>query len=257
MTQPWSPIWFRKTEGAAPIVLICEHASSLIPAEFEDMGLGPEIRASHAAWDIGAEQVAARMSALLDAPMLSCGVSRLLYDCNRPQSAPDSIPARSEVFEIPGNVGLSAGEAARRYRLIHEPFHLAATQLVDLQAERLGRPVAVVTVHSFTRIYNGEPREVELGFLCDSDNRLSEAALQVEGAKGRFKAALNAPYSAADGVTYSLARHAEEKGLLSTMIEIRNDLIDSEAGAQDMADHLADTIRQSLQMLTAEEGATS
>ena len=151
VNQQWSPIWFRKTNGAAPIVLICEHAAHVIPEDFGDMGLDDAARLSHAAWDIGAETVAAEMSRILDAPLLSCGVSRLLYDCNRPPTAADCIPPRSEVFDIPGNRDLSETDVAGRCMLIHDPFHHAATQLIDLQMQRVGGPVSIVTIHSFTR----------------------------------------------------------------------------------------------------------
>ena len=244
VNQQWSPIWFRKTNGAAPIVLICEHAAHVIPEDFGDMGLDDAARLSHAAWDIGAEPVAAEMSRILDAPLLSCGVSRLLYDCNRPPTAADCIPPRSEVFDIPGNRDLSETDVAGRCMLIHDPFHHAATQLIDLQMQRVGGPVSIVTIHSFTPVYHGQPRDTQLGFLFRDRAALSQAALRVERAKGRFRAELNAPYSAKDGVTYSIVRHAEDRGLPTTMSEIRNDLIGSAADAGDMAAHLADTILQ-------------
>lgn len=244
MNQQWSPIWFRRTNGAAPIVLICEHAAHSIPGDFGDLGLGEKARLSHVAWDIGAGDVAAEMSRILDAPLLSCGVSRLLYDCNRPPSAPDCIPSRSEVFDIPGNRNLTDTDAAGRCKLIHDPFHHAATQLIELQMQRHDGPISIVTIHSFTPVYHGQPRQTELGFLFRDHGGLSQAALDIEQAKGRFRAELNAPYSAKDGVTYSIVRHAESRGLPTTMIEIRNDLIDTAPGATDMAAHLADTILQ-------------
>ena len=41
-------------EGTSPILLICEHASNVIPARYGDLGLGSAERESHIAWDPGA-----------------------------------------------------------------------------------------------------------------------------------------------------------------------------------------------------------
>lgn len=68
------------------------------------------------------------------------------------------------------------------------------------------RPV-LVTVHSFTPVYFGQPRAVEFGVIHDADDRLACAiARQETGLLTR----LNEPYSAADGVARRrrAARHA-------------------------------------------------
>ena len=56
--------------------------------------------------------------------------------------------------------------------------------------------------------------------------------------------ALNEPYAASDGVTYTLAKHGEARGLHAIMLEIRNDLIDTPVKAQEMAWHLCQTLTQ-------------
>ena len=50
-------------QSASGVVLVCEHASSEIPHEFNNLGLADEHRKSHAAWDPGAASVADRMAA--------------------------------------------------------------------------------------------------------------------------------------------------------------------------------------------------
>lgn len=246
VTIPWTPINFLRTDGSAPIVLICEHASNNFPEDFSGLGLDEAARMSHAAWDIGALAVASTLSESLDAPLVSCGVSRMLYDCNRPLSAPDCIPAKSELIAVPGNEDLSAAQRNLRYRLIHEPFHLAASGLIAAQQAKLRGPVAIVTIHSFTPVYYGKPRDVEIGFLHHGNAELSIAAHGIEREKGRYRAELNEPYDAADGVTYSLCKHADVNRLHSTMVEIRNDLVDTEAKAIEVGEHLAETLRQAV-----------
>ncbi len=250
MGGAWAPAQFHNTDGRAAIVLVCEHAARLIPGDFDDLGLAEAALHSHAAWDIGALDVARGLSEALDAPLVSAGVSRLLYDCNRPPSAPDCIPEKSEVFAIPGNRDLSDVQRDTRRRLIHDPFHNAVDGLIGSQIAKTGRPVIVITAHSFTPVFHGRRRAVEIGFLHHANARLSEAAQRLEARRGRYRVELNAPYSAADGVTYSLRRHADARQLHSTMIEIRNDLIDSKETAQAVAAHLAVTLRDAIDLVT-------
>ncbi|SFH42349.1 Predicted N-formylglutamate amidohydrolase [Palleronia marisminoris] len=242
----WTAVHIIGADRPAPLVVACEHGSRHIPKDLGNLGLDPAALASHAVWDIGAAHVARALGETMQAPVVEGGISRLVYDCNRPPSAPDAIPAKSEVFDIPGNRDL--GEAARdeRFRRVHEPYHAALAETCRQQEARSGGPVVLITVHSFTPVYLGQQREVEIGFLHDATPTLARAALGAERARGIWRAALNSPYSAADGVTHTLARHAEAEGRDSVMIEIRNDLIaDDEAGAR-MAAHLAETLRAAL-----------
>ena len=241
----WSPVHLQRTTGSAPFVLLCEHASLHIPNEFNRLGIDSETATSHAAWDIGALDVASALSDLLDAPLVAGGVSRLVYDCNRPLEAPDAMPAKSEIFAVPGNEGLSDAERKNRFGLIHNLFHNTAAELVRTQRERVGDALTILTIHSFTPIYHGGHREVEIGFLFDKTAAFSEQMQSIEAAEGTYKTALNEPYDATDGVTYSLRKHGEDHGLDSTMIEIRNDLINTKDKAITMANHLSRSILRS------------
>ena len=224
--------------GNAPVVLVCEHASAFIPPDLDDLGVSPEARLSHAAWDIGACNLSLRLSARMGAPLVAGALSRLVYDCNRPPGAADAIPATSEVYEVPGNMGLSAADKAARAADIHDPFHATLARVVGAQVAAAGGPVTLITLHSFTPVYNGQRRTLDIGYLHHYNSRLAQAALALETAAGRYTCALNEPYSITDGVTYTLRKHGEDHGFDALMIEIRNDLIDTAPGAQGMADHL-------------------
>lgn len=220
-------------DGQGPVVLVCEHASCVIPPEFDNLGLDDPALGSHAAWDIGARDLAVALSALFEAPLVAGGVSRLVYDLNRPLEAASAIPEVSEIFEIPGNQGLTDDARQARFDAYHLPFHQALADVLDARA-----PSAMITVHSFTPVYNGVSRPVEIGYLHDKSADLAKAALAVEQAQGHYLAALNEPYAATDGVTYTLAKHGEVNGIPALMIEVRNDLIDTPETAQAMAQHL-------------------
>ena len=85
--------------GRSDIVLLCEHASNHMPAEYGRLGLEASHLQRHIAWDIGAAEVTRLLSARLDAPAFLSGYSRLLIDLNRPLGTLGSIPVLSEDTE--------------------------------------------------------------------------------------------------------------------------------------------------------------
>ena len=109
--------------GQGSFVLLCEHASRLLPAGYARLGLPAAEFDRHIAWDIGAAELATRVACLLDAPLFLAGYSRLLIDLNRPPGGSSSIPAVSEATSIPDNIGLDAAEAQRRREPWFKPFH--------------------------------------------------------------------------------------------------------------------------------------
>ena len=220
--------------GSSSVVLVCEHASNAIPARFHGLGLSTDDRKSHAAWDPGALGVAQSLSRHLDAPLVSSRISRLVYDCNRPPEAPDAMPERSEVIDVPGNKGLSASDRNERVETFYRPFRAALSRTI----EQVSRPI-VVTVHSFTPVYHGELRTVEIGVLHDSDARLADAMLQTVDAHTSAKVQRNKPYGPQHGVTHTLKEHAIKGGHLNVMLEIRNDLIESTEQQETLAAMIA------------------
>lgn len=230
--------------GHAPLILVCEHASSFIPAALDGLGLKPEDRLSHAAWDIGARAVAMRLSQMLDAPLVASRVSRLVYDCNRPPEAPDSIPAKSELIVAPANADLDDDARLARVRDVYEPFR---SLLADTIATHHADAPALVTIHSFTPVYYGVRRDVELGLLHDADDRLARAMFALAPECTVLRTALNEPYGPADGVTHTLKEHALPAGLLNVMIEIRNDFVGDAPGANRIAEVLRAMIERGLE----------
>ncbi|NKN36159.1 N-formylglutamate amidohydrolase [Agrobacterium sp. a22-2] len=232
-------------DGTGQVVLVCEHASRTLPLNAGDLGLSEEALSSHIAWDPGALALSRLLSVRLDAVLVFQRFSRLIYDCNRPPESPAAMPESSEIYEIPGNRDLSVAERYARTAALYVPFHdRVAAVLADRQAK--SRPSVVVTVHSFTPVYMGEKRTVEIGILHDEDSRLADSML-AEAAKGSdFRVERNAPYGPADGVTHSLRLHGLPNGLMNVMIEVRNDLIADEVGQGVMAEYLAGLIKASL-----------
>jgi predicted N-formylglutamate amidohydrolase len=233
--------------GTGAAVLVCEHASRFIPGALNGLGLSRQAACSHAAWDIGALDLATRLSGMLDVPLVAARVSRLVYDCNRPPEADSSIPAKSEVFAVPGNIGLSEDQRAARVRDVYSPF---CTLLGQVLEQSPAQPV-MITIHSFTPVFNGQTRDVELGFLHDADDRMARNLLSEARQRTPLRAALNQPYSAADGVTHTLRTQAGPRGLANVMIEVRNDLIDTPEGVTRIAGHLTPILSDTIENFAA------
>jgi predicted N-formylglutamate amidohydrolase len=234
--------------AAGAVVLVCEHASSLLPAAAGTLGLSTEALSSHIAWDPGALAMCRQLSAKLDAILVYQRFSRLVYDCNRPPESPAAMPEKSEIYDIPGNRDLSAAERYARTAAIYVPFHdRISAELARRSAG--GRMSVVVTVHSFTPVYFGQKRAVEIGILHDADSRIADAMLAGAAKAGRFRVERNSPYGPEDGVTHTLRLHALPAGHANVMIEVRNDLISNSVDQEVMADYLAGLIADAVSVV--------
>lgn len=230
-----------RPQGESAVLLVCEHASRMIPEGLSALGLDEAASQSHIAWDPGAMKVAERLSEALDATLIAQKISRLVYDCNRPPESDQAVRAESEAYHIPGNAGLGTAERAKRTDYIYRPFQKALSVAVKTRAQTV-----LVTIHSFTPVYNGEARAVEVGILHDSDRRLADAMLNAAIKNPTYNVQRNAPYGPEDGVTHTLKEHAVAHGLPNVMIEVRNDLLADEAGIKAVATWLESLLTTAL-----------
>ena len=223
------PVHVENPDGTGPFVIVCDHAANTLPPRYAGLGLPAEALASHIAWDPGALPVSRQLSAALDAPLVWPDASRLIIDCNRALDAPDLIATLGEGRPVPGNRDLDAAERQRRIDAIHAPYHASIAAVLDRRSAA-GLPSAVIAMHSFTPVFLGRPRPWEIGVLFDDDRRLADAILAALALDGSAAVGVNEPYSPADGVYYTLTRHARARGLPAVMIELRNDGIADAAG---------------------------
>lgn len=220
------------------VVVVCEHASNRMPAGLGGLGLAPELLTSHIAWDPGALGLARAIGEAFDAPLVHGGVSRLVYDCNRPPEAPDAIPEMSEIHPIPGNRALSPADRAAR-ATIHQGFHARLGAVIEAR-----RPALMVTVHSFTPVYRGAARAVEIGVLHGRDPAFARAMMATRPADGGRDIRLNEPYGPEDGVAHTLDLQGAARGLANVMIEVRNDLLATPEAEREIAALLAPWIER-------------
>lgn len=238
--------------GTSPYVLLCEHASRFIPASYRGLGLGEEDLSRHIAWDIGAAKVAFSLAALLDAPLVLAGYSRLLIDLNRPPHSHTSIPEISESTVIPGNQGISNTERAARIAQYFEPFHARVREILD-ERSRVGAATVVIGVHSFTPVYKGIARPWHAGILYRKSRDFGHNLATVLGG-GEANIAENEPYQIEDDSDYTVPVHGEARGLNSVLVEIRQDLIAVDEDASAWATRLGEALRACQQIGVAAAG---
>jgi predicted N-formylglutamate amidohydrolase len=238
-TSQMSPVLVLNGEGRSCFVLVCDHASNRIPAEYADLGLSAIDRLEHIAWDPGALAVALKLSEKLDAPLVHSTVSRLVVDCNRAIDRPDLIAEISESTRITANEHVSPEERQDRIARFHIPYHAAIDDLLDQRAAA-GQPSILVAVHSFTPIYHRVARRWPIGLIHGRDTGFTEALRDALAAEERtLDIGWNEPYAGLRGVTYTLEHHGDGRGIEASMIEIRNDEILEPSGIRLWADRLA------------------
>lgn len=247
--QRWGVQHAGAPEDAAPdLILICEHASNRLATPWQETDA--TLMASHAASDLGAlglaqalgEQMAKAHGLVVE--LIHAPLSRLIYDLNRSPDRPDAVPAQTELHRIGMNAQVTPAEKLNRVMQLYLPFH-ALVQARIARALALGQRPVLLTVHTFTPVWHGVPREVEFGVIHDDAPGLARRIID-ESAALDLVTRLNEPYSATDHVTHTLRLHATPYRLENAMLELRNDLVATPDVQADMAALLAPILARAM-----------
>jgi predicted N-formylglutamate amidohydrolase len=227
------------------VMVMADHASNAIPAEFAALGLPPGELERHIAYDIGVEELTRAMAERLGAPAVLSRFSRLLIDPNRGDDDPTLVMRLSDGAIIPGNARIDRQGVAERMRRFSLPYHHAVRSVIDAMTAS-GVIPAVVSIHSFTPCMKGRQRPWHVGILWDSDPRLPSALLDVLRRDLSLIVGDNEPY---DGALKgdSMARHCIPRGIAHILIEVRQDLITAKADAMAWGHRLAADLSPLLQ----------
>ncbi len=228
-------------EGAAPCLLICEHASNRIPQSLGSLGLADSDLQKHIAWDIGTDKVTRVLSGILGAPAILANYSRLIVDLNRRLDHPTAFVKSAENGDIPANVNMTEEERSLREEEIYHPFHQGIESLLEGFKARDIVPM-VISIHSFSRRFYNYERPWEIGVLWVQDKRLPAQIMDFFEKKG-FTVGDNEPYDAKIIRGTAINHHADGRALPNALIEIRNDLIEDDEKAAQWAEMLGDAIK--------------
>jgi predicted N-formylglutamate amidohydrolase len=226
-----APFRVENLNGKSNILFTADHAGRLIPRGLKNLGLGPADLSRHIAWDIGIDATTSHLAKLLDATAIFQTYSRLVIDCNRNPAVPNAFPTISEATPIPGNAGLTPAEKLQRRQAIFDPYH---ARIEALKGEKI-----YIAMHSFTPVYLGVARQMQVAVLYNRNPRLSVIMAALLREEGDLAVAENLPYQVSDETDYGVPVHAERDGLDYLEIEIRQDLIADAAGQAAWAERLA------------------
>lgn len=181
------------------LVISCEHASAAIPAPLRGdfLDAGDALR-SHRGSDIGALALARRTAASLGASLHATRVSRLVVDTNR------SLSSRS-LFS-PWTRNLPREDRERLLARYWHPYRDTVCETLE-QALKEHDRVLHWSVHSFTPVFDGVVRDVDVGLLYDParhDEKAFAARYRqaLTALDASLRIAMNRPYrGSADGFT--------------------------------------------------------
>lgn len=236
-----SPFELINPDGNPDILLLCDHASNALPDEYGTLGLAVTEFHRHIAFDIGTAPLVRALAERLACPAVLGTSSRLLIDLNRGVDDPTIVMKLSDGSVIPDNADVdpfrNADEFHRRIALYHQPYHDAVAAQIA-RARGQGHVPVILSVHSFTPAWRGVSRQWEVGILWDQDDRIARPMMQAFADQG-LCVGDNLPY-----VGYlkndTLYRHGTEHGLPHALLEIRQDLIDTEKEQLLWADRVAE-----------------
>jgi len=240
LLAPDEPPPFEVVEGtpASRFVITCDHAGRRIPRALRSLGLPASELERHIAWDLGVEALGRKLARALDATLVLQRYSRLVVDCNRRPSRPDSMPKTSEDTTIPGNAELTPEAARERVEEIFEPYHARIRAELDAR-EAANRPTTLILLHSFTPVYRGVGRAWHAGVLYLHEPSLALRVLGALRAESDLVVGENEPYAATELTDYGIIEHGEARGLPHVELEVRQDLLADERGIAAWSERLA------------------
>lgn len=214
-------------------VVTCDHATNTVPPFVGggDLGLPPADMERHIAYDVGAKGLALALGKALNSPVICSNFSRLVIDPNRGMDDPTLLMQLYDGSIIPAN--RRADDLQTRLARCYTPYHDALTGL-------MARPeTALLSVHSFTPQLRGRPpRPWHVGVLSAHDRRLADPLLARLTAETDLCIGDNEPYGGhlpGD----AMDQHALAHGRPNVLIELRNDLIGTDAEQTAWAERLA------------------
>lgn len=220
------------------LVLTCEHAGNNIPDRFLSHFQNAQADlSSHRGWDPGALQLAEQLADYFTVPLFAHHTSRLLVEINRSVGHPQLWSEYT--------AGLTTGEKEEVLNAYYWPYrqqveaHIASLVAAD-------KCVVHLSVHTFTPLWEGIRRAVEIGLLFDEARNLERAFCEVYEETLRHESTFlvrpNEPYQgSADGFTTYLRTKFDQSHYLGVELEI------SQEHAQTHTQSIARLLSTSLQ----------
>ncbi|MDH5382574.1 MAG: N-formylglutamate amidohydrolase [Cyclobacteriaceae bacterium] len=200
-----------------PIIVTCEHAGNHIPDDYKHLFAEEEnVLGTHKGWDIGALSIAQAISKELDAELYYTEISRLLVECNRSINTPDLFSKFTESLDFE--------EKKKIMDLYYYPYRNKVEEAIAKAVKNT--TVVHLSIHSFTPIWNGNERKVDIGLLFDDDRDdefkfCENWKTSLENTFGNMSIKYNEPYHGKeDGFTTHLRQKYSENQYLGIELEV-------------------------------------
>ncbi|WLE00810.1 N-formylglutamate amidohydrolase (plasmid) [Agrobacterium leguminum] len=218
------------------IVLLCEHGGCRVPDKWRGLGLHEAFFETHYAHDIGSRDLTTAVANRLGATAVLANYSRLFLDYNRKANDPSCVRPDMGGIPVPANLHISDEERFQRERIARSPVERVLENLLEGE-----RPVGklIVSIHSFSPVWEADYRSCQIGVMWKYDGRLALPLIQAMNVQRRFAVEENQPYSFADSDWFTLDRHGLSIAVPNAYIEVRNDLIQNASAVSDMAEVIA------------------
>lgn len=213
--------------GKSPFVIICEHASALLPEARMTNEAGDNV-SSHVYSDLGAMNMSIYLATLLEAPAFLAPLSRAYIDLNRKLDHPHICPETSDAVAVPCNTNLSKTEINKRIDGIHQSFGKDVKDAVIKGQQRFGDRFMAICMHSCTPCLNSTPgnqRPWEISLIYNKIEAPSHSIIDYFKQNSRYHIGDNQPYNGKEYCGYTVEETLEPLGVPYALFEIRNDVI--------------------------------
>ena len=212
---------FEILKPAAPnaaVFLTCEHASNELPTGKNWQAADRWLAQTHWAWDIGAALLTRDLSHRLQATAVLARYSRLWADLNRTPDEDTLFRNIADGRRIALNDDIDADERAWRLEEHYAPYYRAVQENA-----RVNVATTLLSVHTFTPVYEGGTRQLQMGVLFDKEEELGMKLASHLRADG-VDTECNQPYSGRQGLMYCVQHCADIVERHALEIELRQDL---------------------------------
>ncbi|CUH64408.1 putative N-formylglutamate amidohydrolase [Thalassovita autumnalis] len=239
----YHPFHIHGDDRDSRFLITCDHATNTVPPFVNggELGLGAGDMNRHIAYDVGAAGVTRALADALGCAAILSDFSRLVIDPNRGDDDPTLLMKLYDGTIIPANRHADAAELERRLDACYRPYHAA---LADLAARR--DDTVIISMHSFTPQLQGRaPRPWHIGVLWAEDGRYAQPLITRLKEEPDLCVGDNEPYTGylpGDAID----THATAHGRPNALIEIRNDLIETDQQQAQWGQRLAPILTETL-----------
>lgn len=142
------------------LLITCEHAGNTVPPPYDSLFINKhDVLNSHRGWDPGAWALAESLGIHFGIEAVPFFSTRLLIEPNRSLNHP-------ELFSE-----FSRGLAKEVKDSLIKERYLPYRERVQAHIESLKKPVLHLSVHTFTPVFSGQERNVDIGLLFDPSRK--------------------------------------------------------------------------------------